>query len=149
MGDGRFKKGDTPWNKGRKMSPELYDKCKETMFKKGNVPGNIKHYGKPYLLTRERNNQTERTWFIRVNNKRLHFLKYLCEINDINLRGKIPRLKEGFDINKEPTIDDIIIITKKENMHLNSYQRFPKNLRRLIQIKGALTRQINKNSYEI
>jgi hypothetical protein len=32
---GRFEKGNIPWSKGRKMSPEQYEKCKGTMFKAG------------------------------------------------------------------------------------------------------------------
>ena len=34
--DTKFKKGQTSWNKGRKMSTEQYEKCKKTMFQKGN-----------------------------------------------------------------------------------------------------------------
>ena len=37
---GRFEKGMVSHNKGKKMSPELYEKCKATMFKKGNRPKN-------------------------------------------------------------------------------------------------------------
>lgn len=37
---GRFEKGHIPDNKGKKMSPEMYEKCKGTMFKKGNRPPN-------------------------------------------------------------------------------------------------------------
>lgn len=33
----KFKKGQTSWNKGRKMSTEQYEKCKKTMFQKGNL----------------------------------------------------------------------------------------------------------------
>lgn len=33
----KFKKGQTSWNKGRKMSSEQYEKCKKTMFQKGNL----------------------------------------------------------------------------------------------------------------
>lgn len=38
--DGRFKKGQPSHNKGRKMTPEQYAKCKGTMFSKGNKPAN-------------------------------------------------------------------------------------------------------------
>ena len=37
---GHFEKGAIPANKGKKMSPEHYEKCKPTMFKKGNIPPN-------------------------------------------------------------------------------------------------------------
>lgn len=33
----KFKKGQTSWNKGKKMSQETYEKCKKTMFQKGNL----------------------------------------------------------------------------------------------------------------
>lgn len=34
--DTKFKKEQISWNKGRKMSTEQYEKCKKTMFQKGN-----------------------------------------------------------------------------------------------------------------
>ena len=42
---GRFEKGHVCHNKGKKMSPEVYEKAKATMFKKGNVPVNHKPVG--------------------------------------------------------------------------------------------------------
>ena len=42
---GRFAKGFTPYNKGKKMSAETYRKVKGTMFKKGNVPKNHREVG--------------------------------------------------------------------------------------------------------
>lgn len=33
--DTKFKKGQTSWNKGKKMKSETYEKCKKTMFQKG------------------------------------------------------------------------------------------------------------------
>lgn len=45
--DSRFQKGMIPANKGKKgsMSPEQYEKCKATMFKKGQAPQNHKPVG--------------------------------------------------------------------------------------------------------
>lgn len=41
----RYKKGHTPFNKGKKMPPEVYEKCSKTMFKKGQLPHNTKYDG--------------------------------------------------------------------------------------------------------
>lgn len=42
---GRFEKGQIPHNKGKKMSPEMYERCKATMFKPGQPPINHKEVG--------------------------------------------------------------------------------------------------------
>ena len=42
---GRFEKGQQSHNKGKKVSPEQYEKMKATMFKKGDKPANIKPVG--------------------------------------------------------------------------------------------------------
>lgn len=42
---GRFSKGNIPHNKGKKMPPEVYEKAKATMFKKGNIPPNYRPVG--------------------------------------------------------------------------------------------------------
>ena len=43
--NGRFQKGHVSHNKGQKMPPEVYEKAKATMFKKGNVPINHRPVG--------------------------------------------------------------------------------------------------------
>lgn len=43
--DGRFLKGHQPHNKGMKMTEEVYEKVKHTMFRKGNVPINHRVVG--------------------------------------------------------------------------------------------------------
>lgn len=40
-----YQKGRVPENKGKKMSLEMYEKCKPTMFKKGFIPHNTKYDG--------------------------------------------------------------------------------------------------------
>lgn len=42
---GKFRKGQTPHNKGKKMPKEVYEKVKHTMFAKGNVPPNRRPVG--------------------------------------------------------------------------------------------------------
>lgn len=42
---GRFPKGHIPQNKGKKMSPEVYEKSKRTMFHKGHTPVNHRPVG--------------------------------------------------------------------------------------------------------
>ena len=42
---GRFKKGFVPANKGKKVSPEAYERMKATMFRKGEQPHNTKYDG--------------------------------------------------------------------------------------------------------
>ena len=42
---GRFEKGMRSWNKGKKMTPEMYEKAKHTMFKKGSIPVNHRPVG--------------------------------------------------------------------------------------------------------
>lgn len=49
--DSRIKPGSTPPNKGKKMPPELYEKAKATMFKKGHIPQNVKYDGHEYITT--------------------------------------------------------------------------------------------------
>ena len=42
---GRFEKGEIPYNKGKKMPAEVYEKCKATMFKKGDKPKTLREIG--------------------------------------------------------------------------------------------------------
>jgi hypothetical protein len=142
----RFQKGLIPHNKGKKMDPEVYERCKGTMFKPGQLPKNCVHFGKPYLHTRiKKDGYIERTWFIQEGtNKRSAYLAYLCRQNNIDLTGKKPILRDGFDHSRTPTIDDIMIVTNAENMQRNTVHRYPKEVVRLCQLKGALQRQINK-----
>jgi hypothetical protein len=121
----RFKKGNIPVNKGQKMSAELYEKCAKTMFKKGHIPATMVHNYEPYIYERTRENgYVERTWKIQHENKRKSYLVHLCQINEIDLTGKIPRLKDGHDINICPTINDIVVVSLKEQYEIKHFQKF-------------------------
>lgn len=48
---GCFEKGHIPDNKGKKMPDDVYQKCKATMFKKGNTPYNHRPVGSERLCS--------------------------------------------------------------------------------------------------
>lgn len=64
--DCKFQPGHIPANKGKPMSPEQYEKCKETMFKKGQIPpnhinvGEYTHTTDGYLIRKIRETGTQR-----------------------------------------------------------------------------------------
>lgn len=142
----RYSKGHTPANKGKKMPSELKERIKHTFFQTGQLPANTKHFGKPYLYERKRKNgYVERIWWIQeAPGKRSAYLAFLCRQNGIDLTGKKPRLKPGFDHSRPPTMDDILIVTNAENLQQNSIYRFPEEVVSLIKTRAYLTRQINK-----
>jgi hypothetical protein len=143
----RFQKGNAAYNKGKKMPAHVYEKAKATMFKPGQKPKNTVHFGNPYLHMRTRDDgYVEKLWFIQEStNKRSAYLGYLCRQNGIDLTGKKPILKEGFDHSRAPTFEDIEIVTNAENMRRNSIHRYPEEIVKLCHIKGILKRQINNH----
>jgi len=142
----RFKKGHIPANKGKKMDKDVYNKIKHTFFSEGHTPANTKYFGKPYLYVREhKKGYIEKTWMIQESvNKRSSYMAYLCRKNGIDLTGKKPRLKPGFEHTRAPTLNDMIVVSNNYNMKLNSMHNYPRPLVKLIQIRSALIRQINK-----
>ena len=65
-----MKNGRIPANKGKKgcMTQEQYEKCKHTMFKKGNVPSNRRIIGSErvgkdgYILIKVQDGKLKRNW---------------------------------------------------------------------------------------
>lgn len=114
--DGRFKKGQTPHNKGGKMSKEQYEKCKATMFQKGNTPKNSMEIGAytyidGYLAkkVKEKGKQRERFEFVH---------RAVWEEN----YGKIPHghIVIFLDGNKDNcAIENLALINRREHAILN------------------------------
>jgi hypothetical protein len=139
---GVYKKGNVPFNKGTKGLM----KVNKTSFKKGSIPHNTVHFGKPYLhIRKRRNGYTERVWMIQVDKRRRAYLAYLCELNGIDLTNKVPRFKKEYDFSNVPTLDNFIIISRSKQMTENSFLKYPEEVRGLIRVKAVLTRQINKS----
>jgi hypothetical protein len=115
---GRIQKGNIPVNKGKKMPEEMYEKCKATMFKKGNVPGNATEMDGVISI---RKDQTGIAYqYIRLALGKwepLHRIKWVKE------HGAIPRgtcivFKDGDSMNCD--LDNLELITRKELRLRNS-----------------------------
>lgn len=112
---GRFEKGITAHNKGMKMSPEVYEKAKGTMFRKGNVPKNYKPVGS------ERVDTKDGYVLIKVKDPNVWRLKH--RVIWENAHGKIPKgcvilFRDG---NKQNiTLDNLIMVKKGVNAALNN-----------------------------
>lgn len=115
--DCRFLKGHEPANKGKTMSKEQYEKCKATMFKKGNIPANhmevgeYTHTTEGYLIRKNKENGIQRERFEFVH--RAEWEKYY---------GPIPvgKMVSFLDGNKDNcSIENLVLIDNKENLELN------------------------------
>lgn len=133
----RFKHGHKSWNKGLKG---ICIGGKETQFKKGHFPHNTKKDGQISI----RNDEGKMYKYIRVSLgkwKPLHVYTWEEKYGPVP-KGKIIVFKDRNTMNCDPL--NLELIDRQENMRRNSFHRYPEELSKLIQIKGALTRQINK-----
>lgn len=115
--DCRFKKGDEPANKGKKMSADVYEKCKATMFRKGNVPvnhmevGEYTHTTDGYLVQKVQEAGTQRERFEFVH--RAVWEKYNGPIPD----GKMVSFLDGNKDNCD--IENLVLLDNSENLEMN------------------------------
>lgn len=130
----RFKKGFTPWNKGMKG---LNMGGVETQFKKGNKPKNTK--GKNHFHKRR-----DGYWYRKISDSNwiLEHNRIWIESGRTIPEGKFLVFKDGNPDNI--CLDNLQLVTRRQNMIRNSYHRYPEDLRKMIQLKGAINRQLNK-----
>lgn len=136
------KKGDIPHNKGVKMSADVYEKVKHTMFKKGNIPHNTKENG----FCSMRNSKGFKSIYVRVKLGRwIPLSRHLWEQE----YGTIP---QGHVISfidgdwRNCVLENLKLLSWAENMKRNSFHRYPKEIRNLISLKAVISRKINKFS---
>lgn len=135
----RFTPGQIPWNKGKKG---LNLGGKETQFKKGQKPHTwhpigterITHDG--YLERKISDTGITRHDYVQVH--RLAWIEHNGKIPD----GQIIVFKDGNKTNI--TIDNLECISRSELMRRNTFHNYPKEIAELVQLRGAITRQINK-----
>lgn len=115
--DYKFQKGHIPDNKGKKMSEQQYEKCKGTMFQKGNVPinqmrvGECTHTTDGYLIKKVQMQGSQRERFVFVHRETWE-----------QHNGPVPAGKMiGFlDGNKDNCdISNLVLLDNQENLELN------------------------------
>lgn len=110
---GYFPKGNIPQNKGKKMPPEVYEKCKGTMFKKGNVPQNHRPVGSERIT---RDGYVE----VKIAEPNKWTLKHRLIWQQAH--GKIPKghIVIFRDNNKQNIVlENLMLISRKENAVMN------------------------------
>jgi hypothetical protein len=140
----RYEKGRVPENKGKKwseyMTPAQIERSKTTTFKKGSVPPNHKPVGYERI---------SKDGYVEVKVKeglRSFRLKHRV-VYELHF-GPIPKgynveFKDRDKTNCDPS--NLVLRSRKENMQLNTYHNYPKEIVSTIQLMGVITRQINKH----
>ena len=127
----QFQQGMKAWNKGMKG---LQIGGKETQFKKGQPPHNIKPIGHRSLRDGYLVERVEKGFeFVHVLLWKQH-------------NGEIPKgmFVVFKDRNKNNiTIDNLEVITRVEHMRRNHIQNLPEELKEVVHLKKSLTRKIN------
>jgi hypothetical protein len=141
----RFRPGMTPWNAGKK-GWTAGGRSAETRFKPGARLGRAAQLWQPIgseRMTKDgyRERKVTDTGVTRVDYVGLHRL--LWEEH----HGPVPAGHIVVFSNGDKTdirIDNLECISRIENMRRNSVHRLPKELVEVVQLKGALQRQINR-----
>lgn len=118
--DSRIKPGNVPVNKGKRMTPEIYEKCKATMFKAGRSNHNELYDGAITLRHSHIHRKEPPYYHIRLSKGNwvgLHTFNWEKKY------GKVPSghclwFKDGNSLN--PDVDNLELITRAENMRRNS-----------------------------
>lgn len=152
----RIQPGSTPWNKGRPGSTGTQPGCRATQFKKGRpaqearnyVPiGSLRICADGYLerkLTDDPGIVPACRWVA------VHRIVWEAAHGSVPA-GHIVVFRPGrktTDLDKI-TLDALELLTRAENMRRNSvHSKYPPEVARLVQLRGALTRQINRKAKE-
>ena len=146
----QIKKGSTPSNKGKKqvdfMSAESIARTKATRFGKGHLPHNTKQDMDISIRPDRRGINYK---FIRVGlSQWIPLQRYVWE----TANGPIPKgmkviFKDGDTMNCD--LSNLDMLSCADLMKKNSCHNYPQPIVQVIQLRGALTRQINKHKKRI
>jgi hypothetical protein len=146
----QFPKGHVPANKGLRRPGYAPGRMAETMFKKGQVNGRAAQHLMPIGATR----LVDGYVYVKVaavmnvpytvNWLPLHVLNWERANGRPLPPGHCLAFRDRDRMNVE--LDNLELITRAENMRRNTVHNLPKPLAELVQLRGALVRQINRRS---
>lgn len=140
----RYKKGNKPINTGLKqseyMSPEAIERTKATRFKKGHKPHNHKPIGHT-RITKDGYVEVK----VAESNRFVLLHRWIWKIwNGPISDNHIITFIDGNQQNC--SIENLKMITMQENMMNNTIQRYPEELRDVMQLTGRLKSKIKQKS---
>ncbi len=151
----QFKKGQQPWNAGTKGIAGTHPNSRKTQFRKGHKAGVALAKEQPIgaeriaegVLQRKVNNDLpfQRRW------RSVHALVWEAAHGPIPPGHKVI-FKPGMHttVTAEITPEKLELVSNAELMRRNSFHnRYPKEVGLLIQMKGQLTRRINRKTEEL
>jgi hypothetical protein len=136
----QFKPGQSAWNKGTKGVVGVQPECRATQFRPGQMPKNHKPVGYERVNVdgyRERKVAEPKTF------RAVHVLLWEEHL------GPVPAGHAVIFKNRDKTdirIDNLALVSRAALMRRNSYHNYPQPIPQLIQLRGALQRQINKRA---
>jgi hypothetical protein len=141
--DARFPKGHSPWNKGKRF--EAGGRSAETRFKPNSKPHTWKPIGSERVADGYLQRKMTDTGYTPRDWVAVHNLIWQEHKGPIP-KGSVVVFKDGNRTNFD--IGNLECITRTELMRRNSIHNYPQEIVEVAQLRGAITRQINKRERE-
>jgi hypothetical protein len=136
----QFKPGHTPYNKGKKMPAETYEKVKKAMFKQGHKPANTKPVG----TINVRADSSGRFYqYVKIKDSHWELLQrhVWTQANGEIPAGCVINFIDGNYLNCE--LSNLQVKTRGEMAIMNSIHRYPAEVRDLIKLTNKLKAKTN------
>ena len=151
----RFKPGHITWNSGVKGSTGLHENCRKTQFKPGQKPHTTAPVGSYRVNVTKGIPRLERKMNDNPGPNHVRWIPVTRLVWEQH-HGPVPPQhivvfadsKKATTVLEEITVDKLICISRAENARRNSMYAKNHELGRLSQLKGAITRQINRITRE-
>lgn len=151
----RFKPGHKTWNKGKPGTTGLHDNCRATQFKPGQKPHTTAPIGAYRVNVTKGIPRLEQKLNDKPGPNHVRWMpvsRIVWEQHHGPIKPKhivvFADSKQATTVLEEITVDKLICITRAEHARRNSLYSKDHELGRLAQLKGAITRQINRITRE-